>query len=87
MRHQRSYNVILKIVFSNIPRTKTHTFLFIGTMTGEAIKFLVEKFYTRENGARLDNPHVLRLAIVITDGRSQDRTVNIHQKTAKVHGE
>ncbi len=40
-----------------------------GTMTGQAISFLVENSFTPNQGAR---PGVAKVGIVFTDGRSQD---------------
>lgn len=40
-----------------------------GTMTGQAINFLVDNSFTPNQGAR---PGVAKVGIVFTDGRSQD---------------
>lgn len=53
-----------------------------GTMTGQAINFIVENSFTPNQGAR---PGVAKIGIVFTDGRSQDDIVGATRK-AKEHG-
>ena len=43
-----------------------------GTNTAEGLRVLIEEGFTEENGARLSASNVYRLAIVMTDGRSDD---------------
>ena len=43
------------------------------TNTGLAIKYMVQEGFSKERGARLDDDTVAKVAIVITDGRSQDQ--------------
>lgn len=40
-----------------------------GTMTGQAIRYMTDNSFNPSHGAR---PGVLKVAIVFTDGRSQD---------------
>ncbi|XP_077971480.1 collagen alpha-1(XII) chain-like isoform X2 [Styela clava] len=61
-------------------------YMEMGTMTGRALKFITEYSFTAAYGARSDNPDVLKVAVVITDGRAQDRTVPFWQKKAKDAG-
>ncbi|XP_078236333.1 matrilin-1 [Pogona vitticeps] len=53
-----------------------------GTMTGQALKYLVDSSFTPSSGAR---PGVPKVAIVFTDGRSQDY-INDAAKKAKELG-
>ena len=43
-----------------------------GTNTADGLRLLIEEGFTEENGARLSASNVYRLAIVMTDGRSND---------------
>lgn len=45
-----------------------------GTMTGAAIKTMLRKTIKPAYGGRYGNPNVKTVGIIITDGRSQDRT-------------
>ncbi|XP_062846674.1 cartilage matrix protein [Trichomycterus rosablanca] len=53
-----------------------------GTMTGQAIRFLVDNSFSISQGAR---PGVTKVGIVFTDGRSQDY-IGDAAKKAKEHG-
>ena len=56
-------------------------------MTGEAVKYLVEVALTPSHGSRLLQKNVRTVAVVITDGRSQDYhrgTLSKWQKIGKV---
>ncbi|XP_036372063.1 cartilage matrix protein [Megalops cyprinoides] len=53
-----------------------------GTMTGQALRYLVENSFTISQGAR---PGVSKVGIVFTDGRSQDY-IGDAAKKAKEHG-
>ncbi|XP_076865064.1 cartilage matrix protein isoform X2 [Brachyhypopomus gauderio] len=53
-----------------------------GTMTGQALRFLVDNSFTPNQGAR---PGVAKVGIVFTDGRSQDY-IGDAAKKAKEHG-
>ncbi|CAK8691087.1 unnamed protein product [Clavelina lepadiformis] len=60
-----------------------------GTMTGEALKYLVTQALSASHGARIDNPLVHKVAVIITDGKSQDYhrgTVTKWQRKAKEAG-
>ena len=47
--------------------------LFVsGTMTGEALRYLVKVALTPSHGSRLGQPHTRTVVLVITDGKSQD---------------
>lgn len=54
-----------------------------GTMTGQALRYLVDNSFNPSNGAR---PGVAKVGIVFTDGRSQDYIGDIAKK-AKDSGE
>uniref|UniRef100_A0A3Q3M771 Matrilin-1 n=1 Tax=Mastacembelus armatus TaxID=205130 RepID=A0A3Q3M771_9TELE len=53
-----------------------------GTMTGQALRYLLDNSFTPNQGAR---PGVTKVAIVFTDGRSQDY-IGDAAKKAKEHG-
>uniref|UniRef100_A0A4W4GL21 Matrilin-1 n=1 Tax=Electrophorus electricus TaxID=8005 RepID=A0A4W4GL21_ELEEL len=53
-----------------------------GTMTGQALRFLLDNSFTPNQGAR---PGVAKVGIVFTDGRSQDY-IGDAAKKAKEHG-
>lgn len=48
-----------------------------GTMTGMAIKTAMEEAFTAEAGARVHSPNIAKVAIVVTDGRPQDRVEEV----------
>ncbi|XP_056152321.1 matrilin-3-like [Lampris incognitus] len=48
-----------------------------GTMTGLAIKFAMEKAFTMESGARPSSMNIARVAIIVTDGRPQDKVEDV----------
>ncbi|XP_030298869.1 matrilin-3-like isoform X3 [Sparus aurata] len=48
-----------------------------GTMTGMAIKTAVEKAFTAEAGARVSSMNIAKVAIIVTDGRPQDKVEEI----------
>ncbi|XP_023655294.1 matrilin-4 [Paramormyrops kingsleyae] len=43
-----------------------------GTMTGLALKHMVENSFSEAEGARVANKHIPKVGLVFTDGRSQD---------------
>ena len=45
------------------------------TQTGRAIKHMYEEGFSLARGARVQSSSVERIAIVITDGRSQDKVL------------
>ena len=56
-------------------------------MTGEALKYMVETAITPSHGSRLGTPDVRSVAIIVTDGKSQDYfrgTVTYWSEEAKV---
>lgn len=53
-----------------------------GTMTGQALRYLVDNSFNPSNGAR---PGVTKVGIVFTDGRSQDY-IGDSAKKAKDNG-
>ncbi|XP_076805720.1 collagen alpha-1(XII) chain-like [Clavelina lepadiformis] len=60
-----------------------------GTMTGEALKYMVETAITPSHGSRLGTPDVRSVAIIVTDGKSQDYfrgTVTYWSEEAKRRG-
>nr|XP_009862300.2 collagen alpha-1(XII) chain-like isoform X3 [Ciona intestinalis] len=60
-----------------------------GTMTGLALRKLVTETLTVEHGARVDNPIVHTVVVIITDGKSQDYSrggVTKWTKEAKARG-
>lgn len=57
-----------------------------GTMTGLALKHLVEHSFSEEEGARALSQNVPRIGLVFTDGRSQD-DISEWAKRAKESGE
>ncbi|XP_026558620.1 cartilage matrix protein [Pseudonaja textilis] len=61
---------------------KKMTYMEKGTMTGQALKYLVDNSFAISSGAR---PGVPKVAIVFTDGRSQDY-INDAAKKAKELG-
>ncbi|XP_029688734.1 matrilin-3-like isoform X2 [Takifugu rubripes] len=48
-----------------------------GTMTGMAIKTAMEKAFIAEAGARVNSPKIAKVAIVVTDGRPQDKVEEV----------
>ena len=59
-----------------------------GTMTGEALKYLVTVALKPSHGSRLGQNNVRTVALVITDGKSQDYhrgTLSKWQRKAKVN--
>ncbi|XP_038568141.1 matrilin-2-like isoform X1 [Micropterus salmoides] len=51
--------------------------LATGTMTGLAIQYTMETALTEEEGARPANLHIPRIAMIVTDGRPQDKVDKI----------
>ncbi|XP_043921868.1 matrilin-2 [Protopterus annectens] len=43
-----------------------------GSMTGKALKYMVEKSFSEEEGARPQSSNASKVAVVFTDGRAQD---------------
>ncbi|XP_017287181.1 matrilin-2-like isoform X2 [Kryptolebias marmoratus] len=48
-----------------------------GTMTGMAIKTAMEKAFTKEAGARATSMNIAKVAIIVTDGRPQDKVEEV----------
>ncbi|XP_072220918.1 uncharacterized protein [Leuresthes tenuis] len=48
-----------------------------GTMTGMAIKTAMEKAFTKEAGARTGSTNIAKVAIIVTDGRPQDKVEEV----------
>lgn len=48
-----------------------------GTMTGMAIKTAMEKAFTAEAGARASSRNIAKVAIIVTDGRPQDKVEDV----------
>ncbi|KAM9341233.1 uncharacterized protein ABDE67_014907 [Symphorus nematophorus] len=48
-----------------------------GTMTGMAIKTAMEKAFTAEAGARASSKNIAKVAIIVTDGRPQDKVEEV----------
>ncbi|KAM9708141.1 uncharacterized protein ACNS7B_000560 isoform 2-T2 [Menidia menidia] len=48
-----------------------------GTMTGMAIKTAMEKAFTKEAGARAGSMNIAKVAIIVTDGRPQDKVEEV----------
>ncbi|KAL6105121.1 matn3 [Pungitius sinensis] len=48
-----------------------------GTMTGTAIKTAMEKAFTAEGGARPSSQNIAKVAIIVTDGRPQDKVEEV----------
>lgn len=48
-----------------------------GTMTGMAIKTAMEKAFTAEAGARVSSRSIAKVAIIVTDGRPQDKVEEV----------
>lgn len=48
-----------------------------GTMTGMAIKTAMEKAFTSEAGARASSVNIAKVAIIVTDGRPQDKVEEV----------
>ncbi|XP_040055229.1 uncharacterized protein LOC120832752 isoform X4 [Gasterosteus aculeatus] len=48
-----------------------------GTMTGTAIKTAMEKAFTEEGGARPSSENIAKVAIIVTDGRPQDKVEDV----------
>lgn len=48
-----------------------------GTMTGMAIKTAMEKAFIAEAGARVNSAKIAKMAIVVTDGRPQDKVEEV----------
>ena len=51
-----------------------------GTMTGLALKHLVENSFSEAEGARVANHNIPRVGLVFTDGRSQDDITEFAKK-------
>uniref|UniRef100_H3D6Z4 Matrilin 2 n=1 Tax=Tetraodon nigroviridis TaxID=99883 RepID=H3D6Z4_TETNG len=51
--------------------------LATGTMTGLAIQYAAETSFTEADGARPAHLHIPRIAVVVTDGRPQDRVEEV----------
>ncbi|XP_028852921.1 matrilin-3b isoform X2 [Denticeps clupeoides] len=51
--------------------------LAAGTMTGLAIKTAMEEAFTEESGARPRSKNIAKVAIVVTDGRPQDKVEDV----------
>lgn len=51
--------------------------LATGTMTGMAIRTAMEKAFTAEAGARVGSTNIAKVAIVVTDGRPQDKVEEV----------
>lgn len=58
-------------------------FLGGNTMTGDAISYTTRNIFTERNGARPQAKGVQRVAILLTDGRSQDYVLEPSQEAAK----
>ncbi|MEQ2225640.1 hypothetical protein ILYODFUR_019570 [Ilyodon furcidens] len=56
-----------------------------GTMTGMAIKTAMEKAFTKEAGARTASMNIAKVAIIVTDGRPQDKVEEV-SATARASG-
>ncbi|KAG7336265.1 hypothetical protein KOW79_000958 [Hemibagrus wyckioides] len=52
------------------------TYLKGGTETGKALRFILNNYFSKENGSRINDHHVPQIAVVITDGDSTDETKN-----------
>ncbi|XP_017319589.1 matrilin-3b isoform X2 [Ictalurus punctatus] len=61
----------LKRAFSRVEPLST------GTMTGLAIKTAMEHTFTEESGARTANKNIPKVAIIVTDGRPQDKVEEV----------
>ncbi|KAM9477487.1 matrilin-3b [Clarias gariepinus] len=61
----------LKRAFSRVEPLST------GTMTGLAIKTTMERTFTEESGARSSNKNIPKVAIIVTDGRPQDKVEEV----------
>ncbi|XP_041826975.1 matrilin-3-like isoform X4 [Melanotaenia boesemani] len=48
-----------------------------GTMTGMAIRTAMEKAFTKEAGARTGSMNIAKVAIIVTDGRPQDKVEEV----------
>ncbi|KAJ8333046.1 hypothetical protein SKAU_G00419420 [Synaphobranchus kaupii] len=51
--------------------------LSAGTMTGLAIKTAMEEAFTEESGARTRDKNISKVAIIVTDGRPQDKVEEV----------
>ncbi|XP_054894963.1 matrilin-3-like isoform X2 [Poeciliopsis prolifica] len=56
-----------------------------GTMTGMAIRTAMEKAFTKEAGARSASMNIAKVAIIVTDGRPQDKVEEV-SATARESG-
>ncbi|XP_008397886.1 matrilin-3-like isoform X3 [Poecilia reticulata] len=56
-----------------------------GTMTGMAIRTAMEKAFTKEAGARSASMNIAKVAIIVTDGRPQDKVEEV-SATARASG-
>uniref|UniRef100_A0A8B9JKX4 Matrilin 3b n=1 Tax=Astyanax mexicanus TaxID=7994 RepID=A0A8B9JKX4_ASTMX len=61
----------VKQAFSRIDPLST------GTMTGLAIKTAMEQAFTEESGARPQSKNIAKVAIIVTDGRPQDKVEDV----------
>lgn len=57
-----------------------------GTMTGLALKHMLENSFSEAEGARPAKHNIPRIGLVFTDGRSQD-DITEYAKKAKEDGE
>lgn len=51
--------------------------LATGTMTGLAIQYTMETSFTEDDGARPAHLHIPRIAMIVTDGRPQDKVEEV----------
>ncbi|KAJ8287543.1 hypothetical protein COCON_G00002020 [Conger conger] len=51
--------------------------LSAGTMTGLAIRTAVDEAFTEESGARTQDKNISKVAIIVTDGRPQDKVEEV----------
>lgn len=61
--------------------------IILGSMAGEALKYMVETSLSERDPIRVSNPTLLTKSIMITDGASQDYsrgTMTHYQEMAKV---
>ncbi|XP_061416163.1 cartilage matrix protein-like isoform X1 [Lethenteron reissneri] len=54
--------------------------LSTGTMTGLAIRYAMDVAFTEKEGARPPSKKIPKVAIVVTDGRPQDRVVEVSEQ-------
>uniref|UniRef100_A0A8C9QZD6 Matrilin 3b n=1 Tax=Scleropages formosus TaxID=113540 RepID=A0A8C9QZD6_SCLFO len=71
---------MLKMYFSKVDLKQALTRiepLSTGTMTGLAIKTAMEKVFAEESGARPRSTNISKVAIIVTDGRPQDKVEEV----------